>query len=230
MDKIKQLLQENGVSAEAATKICESLNAFTAQVKAQYDEAFKTRLANAKKVCMEEVNTHKVELSRRVQVFLEAKGTAIEESLAREATKRDTEAVAKLEKISALVEGIELNGQSHSELQTEVDKLRKVAKQLSEGRNQAIRKAHNLQGISERLIKRTRQLEIALTEQTKKPTNHQRLDENRSGAKPRTTRPTIRENTERQPARRAAGPDRVASSMMAPQTPEDIASTLDEEI
>lgn len=227
MDKIKQLLQQNGVSVEAASQICESLETYTSSVKAQYDAEFQKRLTNAKKVCKEEVEAHKAELARRVQIFLEAKCHAIEESIGRDMAKRETEAVAKLEKITALVEGIEIDGKSQTELKGEVDKLQKLAHQLVEERDQATRKARNLQGISERLIKRSRQLERAVSEGSVKVIAG-KLDAGRQGGQPCTSRPTIRENIDRQPVGRAAGPDHMVSVMSAPRTPDEIAATIEE--
>lgn len=232
MDKIKQLLQKSGLSPEAASQICESLDSYTAQVKQKLDEEFQARLAKAKQVCLEETEAHKTELSRRVQVFLETKGPAIEESLARQAANRETEAVAKLERISAVVEGIQLDGQANSELVAEVTKLKKLAGHLIEERDHAVKKANDLTSISERLVAKNRAMQKALVEHSKgsdatpsdKP---QKIDEDRKGGKARTTRPTIKENVDPTPAPATAGPESV-NVMEAPKSPEDIATVMEE--
>jgi len=231
MDKIKQLLQKSGLSSEAADKICESLDSYTAQVKQKLDEEFKARLAKAKQICLEETEAHKAELSRRVQIFLETKGPAIEESITRQAANRETEAVAKLEKVAAVVEGIQLDGQSNSELKAELSKLHKLAERLIEERDHAIKKAHNLTSISERLVKKNREMQQALVEHAKgrgAPSgDRKKIDEGRKGGEPRTTRPTIKENVDRRSPAPAAGPDRT-NVMSAPQSPEDIATVMEE--
>ena len=109
MEKIKQLLQKCGLSEEASAQICEAIDNHANQLKEQADTEFQTRLAKAKRVCFEEVEAHKAELSRRLQIFLEAKTSAIEELVTRQSANKETESVAKLEKIYALLEGVELN-------------------------------------------------------------------------------------------------------------------------
>ena len=233
MDKIRQLLQKSGLSTEAANSICESLDNYTAQVKQKFDEEFQARLAKAKQVCLEETEAHKTELSRRIQVFLETKGPAIEESLARQAADRETEAVAKLERISAVVEGIQLDGQSNSELVAEAKKLKKLAEHLIEERDHARKKAKDLTSISERLVAKNREMQRALVEHTKGSTTTasdtpQRIDESRKGGTARTTRPTLRESVDPNPVQPAAGPDRSVNIMEAPKSPEDIATVMEE--
>lgn len=233
MDKIKQLLQKSGLSSEAASSICESLDGYTAQVKQKFDEEFQARLAKAKQVCLEETEAHKAELSRRVQVFLETKGPAIEASLTRQTADRQTEAVAKLERISAVVEGIQLDGQSNSELVVEATKLKKLAERLLEERDHAIKKARDLTSISERLVTKNREMQKALVEQQNGGSatpndNPQRIDEGRKGGNSRTTRPTILENVDPTPAPASAGPDKSVNVMEAPRSPEDIAGVMEE--
>jgi len=231
MDKIRQLLQKSGLSSEAASQICESLDNYTAQVKQKLDEEFKTRLAKAKQVCEEETSAHKAELSRRVQVFLETKGPAIEESLTRQAANRETEAVAKLERVAAVVEGIQLDGQSNSELVAEANKLKKLAGRLIEERDHALKKAKDLVSISERLVARNRDMQKALVEHSQGSdatrSRPGKIDEGRKGGQARTTRPTIKENIDREPAPAAAGPDKVGV-MESPKSPEGIAAVMEE--
>lgn len=232
MDKIKQLLEKSGLSTEAASQICESLDSYTTQVKQNLDEEFKARLEKAKKVCLEETEAHKAELSRRVQVFLETKGPAIEETLTRQMAERETESVAKLERIAAVIEGIQLDGQSNSELAADVTKLKQLAEHLMKERDHAVKRARDLTSISERLVAKNREMQKALVEQLNggdaTPGGQQKIDEARKGGDPKTTRPTIRENVDPTPPEPAAGPDKSVSVMEAPKSPEDIASTMEE--
>lgn len=226
MEKIRELLQKSGLSSETADQICESLDRYTAGVKTQCDEEFQARLAKAKQVCLEETEAHKVELSRRLQIFLETKGPAIEEAIARQAANRETEAEAKLEKITALVEGVQLDGQSNSELQAELTKLKKVATHLLEERDHAIQEAKRLQSISERLVTSNSKMQKALAESDGNGTTKS-IEETRKGGKPRTTRPTLTENVDPTPPPPAAGPDKTGVTG-APRTPQDIAETMEE--
>lgn len=235
MDRIKQLLLKSGLSTEAAGKICESLDKYAAQVKQRFDEEFQARLIKAKQVCLDETEAHKAELSRRVQVFLETKSPAVEESIARQVADRETEAAAKLEKVAAVVEGIPLDGQSNSELVAEVAKLKKVAGHLIGERDHASRQAKHLRSISERLVAKNREMQKAIAENSNggeatSSKTPKRIDEKRKGGKAQTTRPTIAENVDQTPAGPAAGPDRTVGVMQGPRSPEDIASVMEEQV
>jgi hypothetical protein len=230
VDKIKQLLQKCGMSDEASAQICEALDNHAKELKSQSETEFQQRLAKAKKVCFEEVETHKAELSRRVQIFLEAKNAAIDELITRQMANRETEAVAKLEKIYALLEGIELNGGSNSELNVELAKFKKLAGRLVEERNKAIQKAQRCVSISERVLRRNRQLEKVVTEGVDQPTSEKpkRLDGSRSNGSRQTTQRTLKENVERAPA---PTPQAIpVATMTAPRSPQEIAAFVEETV
>ncbi len=227
MDKIKQLALKCGLSEETATKLCESIDSHLKQKDQERDQEFQSRLAKAKQVCVEEVKAHKAELSRRTQIFLEAKNVAIEEQINRQLASRQAEAVAKLERIAALVEGFDVDGQPQSELKGEITKLRKWVKNLSEERKMAVEKNKRLKQISERVLKRNRELESTLLE-SRQPQRQAsgKIDESRQSGRRQTTQPTIQENIDRRQPQRAAGPDRKASAMETPRTPEEIAAAI----
>jgi hypothetical protein len=227
MDKIKQLLQKCGLSSEVSAELCEAIDNHANMLKEQSDTEFKTRLDKAKKVCFEEVEAHKAELSRRLQIFLEAKNSTIEELVTRQSANKETEAVAKLEKIYALLEGIELNGQSNSELRTEIEKFRKLAEHLVEERNKAVSKAKRCIAISERVLKRNRVVERALTESKVAPARTARIDASRSDSQRQTTQRTLKESvvTAGQPVAKRTAP---AGTMTPPRSPDDIAAGMDE--
>jgi hypothetical protein len=224
MDKIKQLLQKCGLSTEVSAELCEAIDNHANMLKEQSDTEFKARIAKAKKVCFEEVEAHKAELSRRVQIFLEAKNSAIEESVMRQSANKETEAVAKLEKIYALLEGIELNGRSSGELKTEIDKFRKLAEHLVEERDNAVAKAKRCIQISERVLKRNRGLEQSLTEDKAVPTTT-RIDSSRSNGVRKTTQRTLKESVE---TPRAPKREMPVGTMQAPRSPAEVAAVMDE--
>jgi hypothetical protein len=223
MEKIKQLLQKCGLSTEVSAQLCEAIDDHANQLKEKSSTEFQARLSKAKKVCFEEVEAHKAELARRLQIFLEAKNTAIEEHVTRQSANREAESVAKLEKIYALLEGIELNGQSNSELKTEIGKFRKLAERLVEERDRAVAKAKRCIQISERVLKRNRGLERSLTED-KAPNNSNRIDASRNGGRRQTTQRTLKESIEQAPVRRE-GP---VGTMQPPRSPADVAASMDE--
>jgi hypothetical protein len=226
MDKIKQLLQKCGLSPETSAELCGAIDNHANTLKEQSDTEFQTRLAKAKKVCFEEVEAHKAELSRRLQIFLEAKNSTIEELITRQSANKETEAVAKLEKIYALLEGIELDGQSNSELKAEIDKFRKLAEHLVEERNGAVAKAKRCVSISERVLKRNRVLEQSLSENRDTPKTG-RIDESRNSAPRRTTQRTLKENVETTTVVKRVAP---VGTMQPPRSPAEVAAAMDEVI
>jgi hypothetical protein len=227
MDKIRQLLQKCGLSPEVSAELCEAIDNHANMLKEQSDTEFQNRLVKAKKVCFEEVEAHKAELSRRVQIFLEAKNSTIEELVTRQSANRETESVAKLEKIYALLEGIELNGQSNSELRTEIEKFRKLAERLVEERNNAVAKAKRCIQISERVLKRNRGLEKSLNEGKQTPTNSTaRIDTSRNAAPRRTTQRTLRESVEPMSAPKQR--EVPVNTMLAPRSPAEVAASMDD--
>lgn len=232
MDKIKALMIENGMSEEAATKICESMGNYVTSHKQKLDEQFKQRLAKAKQVCLEQTSEHKRELSRRFQIFVEAKQVQIEESLRKQIASKETEAAATLEKVSRLIEGLDIDGQPNSELKAELQKLTTAYEKVVTERDAAVNKANDSLQICERVMKRCRQLERVVKESqgsNGKPINEgktqpNRIDGNRQNGKPTTPRPTLKQNqvvsesATRQPAASGTqtfGPAQIAKDMDA---------------
>jgi hypothetical protein len=231
MDKIKQLMIESGLSAEAAAKICESLDGYETQLKTKYESAFKARLNKAKKVCAEEVAEHKREMSRRIQIFFEAKKNSIEESLRKVAINKETEAAAQLERIHAMLEGHNIDGQPNSELKAQVQHLGQKVKALKEDRDKAVTKANQTVELAEKVMARNRTLERTIKE-SQQPTGGKaakqpakRIDEGRRRGRTRTPRPTLAQNqdalTEGAPPQRQqsqggskmVGPAQIAQDM-----------------
>lgn len=230
--KIKQLMIESGLSEEAAAKICESLDSYVSEKEHQLDEQFKQRLVKAKKVCMEEVESHNLELSRRAQIFMESKREQIIESLRKQIANEETEAVACLSKISSLMEGIDVNGQPNSELMARIKKLANDNKRLMEDRDKAVQKANSTLELANKVSKHNRDLERQLQESKRqgnggniaegKGKNQQpsrRIDESKTpGTTTRTTRRTVASNQGanrplQQQGSAVVGPAQIAESM-----------------
>ncbi len=236
MDKIRQLMIDSGLTEEAATKICGLLESQDTQLKAKHEKLFQERLAKAKKVCMEEVQEHKRELSRRFQIFVEARAKTIDESLRKIAIDKETEAVAKLEKIHGLVEGIEINGQPNSELQAKVLKLEKSNKALRESNEAAVNKANQSVALAEKVLTKNRLLEKTIREgktngttpNGAKPT---RIDESRKpSTTPTTPRQTAKGNQNARPVLVEGHGQRHNANGQRTMGPADIAATMSDEL
>lgn len=109
-DKIKQLLMASGVTDELSAKIVESMVEYKAACVAEAKETLDEKIKLAKKVIFEEVELYKQELARKVQIFCESKVQTIDQQLKRKSAAGETEATAKLTKVYALLEGIDLDG------------------------------------------------------------------------------------------------------------------------
>jgi hypothetical protein len=207
MEKIKSLLNKVGVKPELSQQICESLESYKSTLRKQFDAEYSAKIEEAKKVCIEETEAHKRELARRVQVFCETKGAAIEATIAKQSALRESEAVSRLKSIVSLVEGIEPNGELNGELEADVKKLRKKLRAVTEGRQQAIATANRQTALAEKVLKKNRILEAkkvkaqadaAITE-NRQPRKTARIDANRRSGRPVSTRATLVESQDPRP-------------------------------
>lgn len=210
MDKIKNLLIEANISESAATQITEAMESYKTQLRESYEKDYNAKLQRAQKICESEVESYKLSLDRRMQIFCEAKAAEMERILAKQATERDTEALSKLTSIAGLLEGIEPNGENVSELQAKLKKLIRENKTYAEERSKAIKKANKVMQLAESAQKRNRQLERMLAEGKRELSDKngktiaegtartavpvKRLDTGRNTTKSVTTRRTITEN------------------------------------
>lgn len=213
MDELKQLILKCGMSQEFASELCESLDAHEKQLRSGLNEEFKAKLEDAKKRLVEETEQYKMELARRVQVFLESKSAAVEEQLTKQSAIKESAATSQLEKVKAILEGIELNGSAPTELLAKNAKLERRVKQLTESCNHATRKANRLQKLSERIVANSRsgqrpQLvqESKTTPVAAKPFGAQR----QTSAKPQTARPVLNEGRTRRVSIPQASSDPIA--------------------
>lgn len=199
MDKIKSLLEQAGVKPELAEKICESLVNYKQTLREQFDADYAKRVEQAKAVCIEETEAHKRELARRLQIFCETKGAAIEAHLAKQSALSESEALTKLKTVKALLEGIAINGGSSGQSTAVVEKAKKQIQLAIEGKKRAIETANRQTAIAEKALKENRRLvtEMAKLKQSiteSKQPAQRRLDQGRKQGKTVTTRPTILEN------------------------------------
>jgi hypothetical protein len=202
MDKIKELLAQMGASEEVVAQICEAFDSWKEAQGKQLDEEFKARLAKAKEVCMEEVSTHKRDISRRVEIFLEAQIASIERSGKERMAIEESEAVNTLKRTKAMLEGIKIDsdGSDLQAVQDENDKLRQSIVKISEEKDQVSVKFQRASKVAENALARNKTLEEQLaTASEKKPpvteSKGTKLDgERKESAKPKTTRRTLTES------------------------------------
>ena len=210
MDKIKALMIKVGLKPELAAHLCESIRDYNIKKDARREAEYNNRLDQAKQVCLEEVESFKLDLARRMQIFCEAKGGQIEQSVARQTAIRDSEAQIKLRNIHSLLEGVEPNGGLSGNLQAENAKLKRQYQKLRLESRQAVETANRQSAIAGKVLKTNRLLEKQLQEnrrgsanvlaENRSPKQAVRIDEQRrqrpSGVAT-TTRSTLRENQER---------------------------------
>lgn len=170
MEKLKELLQKAGASAELSNEIVEAFDAYKAQLKNDADRLFEQRLQKAKEVCQQIVEEEKERLARKVAVFLESKARKIEEAAERHRKIEESEASAMLRQVEALVTGRDLNdgvGGDDRKLQaakTTITRLQEQLANLSEERDLAIAKSNRAHKIAERALSRNHELESHLRE------------------------------------------------------------------
>lgn len=143
-DKIKQLLVASGVSDELAARIVESMVEYKATCVAEAKTTLDEKIKLAKEVIFEEVELYKQELARKVQMFCESKVQTIDQQLKRKSAAGETEATAKLTKVYALLEGINLEGNKpDSKLEAQIadanSRIALLSKNLVSAKTQAKR-------------------------------------------------------------------------------------------
>ena len=241
MKKIKALLEKSGVKPEMSQQICESLEGYKKTLREQFESEYSAKIEEAKKICVEETETHKQELACRVQIFCETKSAAVEAVLTRQSAIKESQALAKLKDIVSLVEGIEPNGRPDGEIEAELKKLKRRVKAVNEEKKQAVETANRQTALAEKILKKNRSLESTIqknlqvqTESTtvieSAPSNRsRRIDAKRRSGKPVTTRPTILENQDPNPVQQREGSHITGTSGGSFGIP-DIAKDMDDDL
>lgn len=246
MKKILALLEKAGCKPELVATIGESLEAYKATVKEQFEADYTAKVDQAKKVCIEETEAHKRELARRLQVFLETKNAAIDAHLQRQAALNESEAVTKLKNLRALLEGVQVepNGASQNgQVSAAIEKYKQKIRQLTEERDQATALVNKKNAIAETVLARNRALmtenaqlksqgnggKQAVTE-GRVATRGQRIDGTRKAAQAVTSRPTIVENQDRRPPAQAVPGQTRQTGSKSGFGVNDIASVMDEDL
>lgn len=171
LQKVAALLKQMGISEEASkefTSVCES---WYNEEKDKLQQEYRVRLEKAKKLCVEEVEAHKANLSRGVKMFLEGQGDVIRKASEKRAAIAESEAVDKLKQITSLLGGIDVNGAANAQaMQAESKKNAELVNQvagLSEAISREKAKSAKLGELSEKSLNRQRELEKTVTEHTR---------------------------------------------------------------
>lgn len=221
MDKLRALMQKCGIRPELSDKLCESFEQHLVERRKQQDAEFRRMQEEAKRVCLEEVGAHKLDLARRLQIFCEAKGAHVEQVVAKQTAIKESAAQAKLQSILGFLEGVEPNGRPNGNLQAENKKLKRQLQKLSEEQQRAVTAANRNSALAAKVLAKNRLLETEL-QRTRNghvvpESRTTRLDKQRQrrpSGEAVTTRQTLRENQER-PAQRK---QQAAPAPAAPET------------
>lgn len=233
MDKIKALLVKAGCKAELVDQICESMANYKNTIRERCEQEFAAKIEEAKKVCLEETESHKRDLTRRVRIFCETKSAAMDAQIAKKSAHSETAAESRLVQIKNLLEGIEPSGVHNGPAAAELQKAKKqlqIAKEEKARAAKAVDVANRQTAIAEKALKYSRALaaeNAKLKQQLESVAVNvprtRRLDESRQAAqRPRTTRPTLVEHQDRRAART---PSRQPSSGFGIS---DIAQSMDD--
>ena len=212
---IKALLAKSGCKTELVDSICEALDTYKSTIQEQCKAEYTAKLKKAQQVCLEETEAHKRELSRRLEIFCEAKGNAIEANLKKQSALSESEATTKLRNIKLQLEGIAVNGMQSGQLSAETAKANRQIQKLTEERDRAIAACNKQTAIAEKVLKHNRTLvkQASLTESVAKPParSQGRIDTGRGKGQPVTTRPTLTESQDRRPPQRQQHRQNVVS-------------------
>lgn len=218
--KILDLLTKAGCKSELVASIGESLDLYKTTIREQFEADFTAKVEQAKKVCIEETESHKRELSRRLQIFLETKSAAIDAHLQRQSALNESEATTKLKSVKSLLEGVTVEqnvSSQNGQLPAAIEKFKQKIQQLTEEREHAIALANKKNAIAEKVLTRNRELmaesaklkarggSVAKTSMAEgrgapRAAATQRIDGTRRAVQPATSRPTLVENQDRRPA------------------------------
>lgn len=242
MDKIQALFEKAGIKPELAKQIFESLDKYKTSLREQYESEYAAKVEQAKRVCIEETEAHKRELARRLQIFCETKGAAIEATLAKQSALNESEALTKLNNVAAIVSGLEPNGGANGNVTAVVGKLKRKAQVATEERNKAVELANRKQAIAEKALSHNRQLTTENTHLKRqlggKPKQtvtesrqggSRRIDKNRQSGQARSSRATILENQDRRPPAKSNQPNTTGNGN-GTYSVEGIASTMDDDL
>lgn len=166
LSKITSIIKEMGISEDTCTKFSTILESWIDTERKKLQEEYKARLDKAKKICVEEVETHKASLSRGIQIFLESKVEEIQKVATKQSAIVESEAINKVKQVKELL-GIKIDSSNDQTLQAESKKNADLVKELATIKEEIAReKAKNTKfgTLIEKGLERQKDLEKRLNE------------------------------------------------------------------
>ena len=156
--KIRKLLAEANCSPDTVDKIVLVLEGYKQKVDAERDKKIKECVEASKKTVAEEVEAFMIDLGDKVSLYLESKAATVDSFLKSQSVASESQVTAKLKKVHALVEGVELDSKPDSKDKAKISKLMKENARLADEYKQKIDENTRLQSLSSRLIEQNRTL------------------------------------------------------------------------
>ena len=165
MNRFSEILKKLGATPELSEQFQAACDGYREDMKATLEEQFKVRLSNAKKICVEEIDKAKVDLCKKVEIFLEARMSAITREAQKAAAIGESQATKTLREAKALLEGVQIGDQKNSSQanDAEVKQLRVAVRQLKEAQDKAELKAQRANTIALKVLQRNKILESKIT-------------------------------------------------------------------
>jgi len=200
MDKIKDLLKQLGASEDLSNAVVTELTAYDKRTQVKYDEEFKKRLEKAKQVCLEEFESEKKKLARKIEIFLESRVAKIDREAQRQAAIGESESAKTLRLVKRAVDGVPIDGttQAFQAVKVENKRLRVRLNQILEEGGKFKAEAQRANTIAQKALERNRLLESRKTE-TVTEENKDLASLKVKSEEPKTTRKVMVESQE--PAR-----------------------------
>jgi len=158
LDTFKALLQKANVSDLLADKICESMEEYKNSVVQESKKTLDRKVTAAKRIVLEELQSYKQDLAQRVQLFCESKSQTIEQQLMRRSAADESEANIMLRKVTAILEGVELNNVPNSQVKAKFADAQKKIKRLNKKLSATSNRANRSTRIAESLLEKNKKL------------------------------------------------------------------------
>jgi hypothetical protein len=180
LEKITALLKQMGISEETTSEFAKILNEWSDSEKNRYRDDFAKRITEAKKACIEEVESHKASVSRGVQKFLESKVKEIERAGAKQRAIEESEATNTLKHVKSLLEGINVDEAANSQaLQSEKKanaSLKAELVSIRENLNREKAKSAKFSDMAEKSLERQKILESKLGDRSAQATTLAKIE------------------------------------------------------
>jgi hypothetical protein len=196
------------------SSIVDTLVQYKDTVREEYEQTFKARVEQAKKVCVEETEEHKREMARRLQIWCETKSAGIEAHVAKQAAMNESKAVAKLNSLASVLHGYQPNSVANGQNSAALGKAQRKLQQVNEEKQKLSEVANRQTAIAEKALKENRRLS-AQVQQMQKQLQESTQSAERSTRRIDESRRATRRPAKGQPpvANRSVGISDIASHM-----------------